>query len=143
MSVKVLTAEQLYDSFETILGSPAKSPGVDTRLGARHEFCEFFAGDRDGDPTRYERGIPHVLRLMNSPQFAGRNLDALVSRLAPPGRSTDATVEELFLAILARRPTPAEWQLAQEHLQTSAAPHASHRQLAWTLLMNSEFLLNH
>ena len=143
MPVKVLTAEQLYDSFDTILGPPAKSPGIDTRLGARYEFCQFFAVDRDSDPLRYERGIPHVLRLMNSPQFSARNVDALVSRLASSGRSADAAVEDLFLAILARRPTPAERELAQEHLQTSTTRNAALRQLAWALLMSGEFLLNH
>jgi hypothetical protein len=142
MSMRSLSPAQLYDSLEAILGAPRKSPGVGSGLGARREFCESFAGDSDPDPLRYEWGIPHVLRLMNSPQFAGRNLDALVSRLAPPGRSTEATVEEVFLSILARRPTPAERQVIEEHVQASTSPHDAHRQLAWALLMTSEFLLN-
>ena len=144
MSIKVLTPEQLYDSLVAILGPPAKGSGIDIRLGARQEFCQFFAGDGDPDPTRYERGIPHLLRLMNSPQFAGRNVAALVLRIAPPNRSADEVVEQLFLAILARRPTTAEQDLVQDKLRDSdALPQTVYRELAWALLMSSEFSLNH
>ena len=144
MSIKVLSAEQLYDSLVAILGPPAKRAGIDTRLGARHEFCQFFAGDGDPDPTRYERGIPHVLRLMNSPQFAGRNVSALVSRAEADGRSADEVVEQLFLTILSRRPTAAERELVRDQFATAdASPQTVYRELAWALLMSSEFSLNH
>ncbi|MCI0357084.1 MAG: DUF1549 and DUF1553 domain-containing protein [Planctomycetaceae bacterium] len=144
MSIKVLSAEQLYDSLVEILGPPAKAPGIDTRLGARSEFCQFFAGDGDPDPTRYERGIPHMLRLMNSPQFAGRNVSALISRAEGNGRTADDVVEQLFLTILARRPTSAELELVRTQLRDSdALPQTVHRELAWALLMSSEFSLNH
>ena len=143
MSVKVLTPEQLYDSLVAILGPPAKSPGINTRLGPRNEFCQFFAGNGDPDPVRYERGIPHVLRLMNSSQFAGRSVDALASRVALPGRSSEENLDKLFLAILARRPTTAEQELASDHLKRSATTAEAYRQLAWTLVMSSEFSLNH
>ena len=144
MSIKVLTAEQLYDSLEEVLGSPAKSPSINTRLGARHEFCQFFAEGGDPEPTRYERGIPHLLRLMNSPQFAGRNVAALVSRVATPEHEAEEAVEELFLTILSRRPTAAERELAHDRLRSSdASPQTVYRELAWALLMSSEFSLNH
>jgi hypothetical protein len=143
MSAKVLTAGQLYDSLVTVLGPPGKTRGIDTRLGTRHEFTRYFSGDGDPDPVRYGRGIPHALRLMNSPQFAGRNLEALVSRLALPERPADDVVDGLFLTILSRRPTPAERQLARDHLRQVGAPPAAHRELAWALLMSSEFSLNH
>ncbi len=144
MSIKVLSAEQLYDSLVAILGPPAKGSGIDARLGARHEFCQFFAGDGDPDPTRYERGIPHLLRLMNSPQFAGRNIAALVSRAGADGRSAEEVVEELYLTILARRPTSAELDLVRAQLRDGdALPQTVYRELAWALLMSSEFSLNH
>jgi len=143
MSIKVLSAEQLYDSLVAVLGPPGKASGIDVRLGARYEFCQFFAGDGDSDPTRYGRGIPHLLRLMNSSQFAGRNIEALVSRVAAPGHSADDVVDELFLTILSRRPTPAEQKLARDQLHDSDAPQTAYRELAWALLLSSEFTLNH
>jgi hypothetical protein len=141
--VKVLSPEQLYDSLVSVLGGPGKSPGIDTRLGARYKFCQYFAGDGDPDPTRYERGIPHLLRLMNSPQFASHNINALVARVAA-GPSDDVIVEELFLTILSRRPTAAERQLVKDQLHDfPGTPETVYRQLAWALVMSSEFSLNH
>jgi hypothetical protein len=144
MSIKVLTAEQLYDSLVTILGPPGKTSGIDARLGARYEFCQYFATDGDPDPTRYGRGIPHALRLMNSPQFAGANLTRLVSRVSDADRPADEVVEELFLTILARRPTPDEQQLVHDQFRgTDTSPDTVYRELAWALLLSSEFSLNH
>jgi len=140
MSVKVLTAEQLYDSLVVILGPPGKTRAIDARFGARHEFTAFFAEEGDPDPLRYGRGIPHALRLMNSPQFAGQNLEALAARVA--GRSPDDAIEELYLTILARRPTESERQLVREHLQNAKSLATACRELAWALLMSSEFSLN-
>jgi hypothetical protein len=144
MSIKVLTAEQLYDSLVAILGPPGKTAGIDTRFGVRHEFTQFFGSDGDPDPIRYERGIPHLLRLMNSPQFAGRNVSALVTRVATSGRAADKVVDELFQTILARRATPAEQTLIRDQLPSAdASALLAYRELAWALLLSSEFSLNH
>lgn len=144
MSIKVLTAEQLYDSLVEILGPPAKTPGINARFGSRHEFTQFFAADGDPEPTRYDRGIPHVLRLMNSPQFAGRSLSALVSKTTSSSRPADEVIDQLFLAILARRSTPDERQLALDQRSSAdTSPDSAYRELAWALLMSSEFSLNH
>jgi hypothetical protein len=143
MSVKVLSAGQVYDSLTAIFGPPAKVPGLNTPSGARAEFTKYFARDGDPDPTRYERGIPHLLRLMNSRQFAGGNISALVSRLATPGRSPDEVAEQLFLTILSRRPTAEDRQVVKDHLRLSGSTESAYRELAWALMMTSEFSLNH
>jgi hypothetical protein len=144
MSIKVLSAEQLYDSLVEILGPPASGQRIKSPLGPRHEFVQFIGDDPDRDPTSYERGIPQLLRLMNSPQFAGKNLSALVSRVAPEGRSADAVTDDLFLTILARRPTDAERELMREQLHNdSDSTGSAYRELAWALLMSSEFSLDH
>jgi hypothetical protein len=143
MSVKVLSAGQLYDSLVTALGPPARTPGADPRTGARLEFTRFFADDGDPDPTAYRRGIPHLLRQMNSGQFAGRNVAALAARVAKPGRSPDDVAGDLFLTILARRPTADEQRLVRDHVGRSGSIEAATRELAWALLMTSEFSLNH
>jgi Protein of unknown function (DUF1549)/Protein of unknown function (DUF1553) len=143
MSVKVLSPGQLYDSLVTILGAPARTTGIDARLGPRPEFTHFFADDGDPDPTAYRRGIPHLLRLMNSPQFSGRGLTALSTRLATPGRSVDELAGDLFLTILSRRPTAKELEQFRDHLKSSESAAAASREWAWALLMTSEFSLNH
>jgi hypothetical protein len=144
MSIKVLTAGQLYDSLQTILGPPRKTEGVDLRgQGARWEFTQFFGEDGDPDPTTYRRGIPHVLRQMNSGQFAGRSLDALVGRSATPGRSPEDIAADLFLTILSRRPTLDELEQFKSYLRDAVSAHDACRELAWVLMMTSEFSLNH
>jgi hypothetical protein len=143
MPIKVLSADQLYDSLVVILGPPAKSKGIDTRLGARFEFTQFFSSDGDPDPMRYDRGIPHALRLMNSSQFTGRSLDMFVSRIAT-GRSSEQIINELFISILSRPPNLSEVEFSQAHVRSSGEmPHAAFRELAWSLLLSSEFSLNH
>jgi hypothetical protein len=144
MSIKVLTAEQLYDSLVTILGPPAKASSIDQRWNARQEFCQFFGAGGDPEPTRYDRGIPQMLRLMNSPQFSGRAVGDLVSRAEAKRRSGDEVVEQLYLTILTRRPTAAESKLIKEQLdRADASPETVYREVGWALLMSSEFSLNH
>lgn len=141
MSIKVLSAGQLYDSLETICGPATKVTGIDAKEGARWEFTQFFGESGDPDPRAYRRGIPHLLRQMNSGQFAGRNLDALVSRLSSSNRSPEQVAGDLFLAILSRQPTPDERKQVAAYLESS--PQTALRELAWVLLMTSEFSLNH
>lgn len=143
MSVKVLSAGQLYDSLVTMLGPPARATGVSVGPDTRSEFTQFFAEDSALDPTAYQRGIPHLLRLMNSRQFAGRNIAALVTRSASSGRSPDDVAGDLFLTILSRRPTAEEQRLFRDHLGRADSAQAACRELAWALMMTSEFSLNH
>lgn len=143
MSIKPLSAGQLYDSLVTVLGPPARARGVDTRVGARAEFTQFFADDGDLDPTAYRRGIPHLLRQMNSGQFTGPNVMALSSRLTTSGRSAEDIANDLFLAILARRPTAEEQQLFRAHVSEAGSIQTAFREYAWALVLSSEFSLNH
>ncbi len=140
MSIKVLSAGQLYDSLETIAGPAAKVTGIDVRPGARWEFTQFFGDSGDPDPIAYRRGIPHLLRQMNSGQFIGRNLNDLVTRLnSPADRSREEVASDLFLTILSRRPTEKELRQAKTYLNRTSGL----RELAWVLIMTSEFSLNH
>jgi hypothetical protein len=81
---------------------------------------------------------------MNSPQFAGTRVSELVSRVAPAGRPEDEAVADLFLAILARRPTPSDWELVHHHRALAAdSRDTANSEIAWMLLVSSEFSLNH
>ena len=142
MPVKVLTAGELYDSLVAILGAPMRKPGG-PRVDTRAEFVQSFSDDGDPDPTAYRRGIPHLLRQMNSDQFVGRNLAALSARLAKPGRSADDVAGDLFVTILSRPPTVDEQVLFRAHVTRAGSLETASRELAWALLMTSEFSLNH
>src|SRR5205807_2469853 len=74
-AVRVLSAEQLFDSVTQILGAPAKTKDPDRKLakkqGAntpRQAFVNFFHVE-DANPLEYQTGIPQALRLMNSVQM--------------------------------------------------------------------------
>lgn len=143
MSVKVLAAGQLYDSLVTVLGPPAREKRRDVRSDARREFIEFFSEEGDSDPTTYGRGVPHLLRLMNSEQFAGRNLTDLATQLAAPGRSPEEIADGLCLRILSRQPTAEERRIFRDYVDQASSVQDAIREIAWTLLMTSEFSLNH
>lgn len=142
MPIKVLSAGQLYDSLVVILGTPVRKSGG-PQADARAEFVQFFSDDGDPDPTAYRRGIPHLLRQMNSDQFGGRNAVRMASSLAKPGRSTDDVAADLFLTILARRPTADEVTLFRTHANRVGALETATREFAAALLLTSEFALNH
>lgn len=142
VAVKVLSAGQLYDSLKAVLGEPLRKPRG-PRTDARAEFVQFFSDNGDPDPTAYRRGIPHLLRQMNSEQFASQNIAALVARLAKPDRSADDVAADLYLTILARRPTAQEQKLFSAHLRRTASLETAAAELAWALLLTSEFSLNH
>ena len=144
MSIKVLSAGQLYDSLETISGPAARVTGIDAREGARWEFTQFFGDNGDPEPTAYRRGIPHLLRQMNSGQFTGSGFDGLVARLnSPASRPLEETVSDLFLTILSRPPTGNEVRMAKPYVNQSGSAAGGLRELAWVLVMTSEFSLNH
>ncbi len=142
MAVKVLSPGQLWDSLVTVFGQPATRKGPNQRGGARREFTEFFAQDGE-DSTAYLRGIPHALRLMNSGQFARQDIAELAPRLASPRPDPDEVAQEIYLKILARRPTAAEQQIFREHFEDASSLPAAARELAWALMMSSEFSLIH
>jgi hypothetical protein len=143
MSVKVLSAGQLYDSLVAVLGPPVRKPGGGPRTDARAEFVQFFSDDGDPAPTAYRRGIPHLLRMMNSDQFAGRYVAGLAARAATPGRPADDVADSLVLRVLSRRATAGEQELFRDHAARVGSVEAAARELAWALLMTSEFSLNH
>lgn len=140
MPPKVLSAGQLYDSLITILGEPNRKGGMqgDTRA----EFIQFFSDDGDPNPTSYRRGIPHLLRLMNSDQFA-RNIKDLASSLASSRHSPDEVSTEMFLKILSRYPSDGEQKIFRDSVLNPDLMQAPALDLAWALLMTAEFSLNH
>jgi hypothetical protein len=147
MAIKPLTPEQLYDSLEEVLGKSAER-GERPRGGKlgpvtpRTAFVNFFQVDETLDPTEYQAGIPQALRLMNAPQM-NRAAGAL-SRADRPGSTPAQVVERLYLATLARRPSPAASKFVLDYLaRHNDKPRDAYGDVLWALLNSSEFTLNH
>jgi hypothetical protein len=51
--------------------------------------------------------------------------------------------DALFLTILARRPTTGESKIVHEQISGSDMPAEVWREIAWALLLSSEFSMNH
>ncbi len=140
MAVKMMTAEQLYDSLTMITGEAAggdpKKVGVKGgTLTKRSNFVNFYvAGAEEFKSTEYDAGIPQALRLMNS-RIAG-NPAAL--KQFGTGKPTDI-IEKMYITTLTRRPTEAEIQRLTAHVAKAGTPSEAYGDVLWALLNSSEF----
>lgn len=159
--VRVLRPEQLYDSLTTVLGSSDERPAVRKRPGAaakkaaakkalakkkggrgnpRDAFLNFFHVE-DFNPLDYQNGIPQALRLMNSGM--ANNTNAAINRAMDGAGDPPAVIERLYLAALARRPTPEETRRLTAYVSRQSNPRVAYGDVLWALLNGSEFVLNH
>jgi len=143
--MRVLSAEQLYDSLELVLGRErggreGKRPQQQVRNAGtpRQAFVKFFRTVENPDPLDYQAGIPQALRLMNSPQANGA---AVVNELQ--NASPEEAVQKLYLTVLSRRATDAEVQRMTQFASQQASPRAAYGDMLWALVNSSEFALNH
>ena len=141
MAVKMMTAEELFDSLTMITG--AGVGGNDTKKigvkgvtsGPRANFVNFYvAGAEEFNATEYEAGIPQALRLMNS-KIAG-NPAAL--KQFGTGKPADI-LEKMYITALSRRPTDAEVQKLTAHLGKAGSTAEAYGDILWALLNSSEF----
>jgi hypothetical protein len=144
MNIKVLSPEMLYDSLVQINGAgpnkvaAAGKGNKGPAQGPRQQFVNFFRADEGADPTEYHSGIPQALRLMNSAQF---NRSRLVDQLAKNSSKPEEVLEQLYLMILSRRPTPEETSKLLTHIHKTES-REGYNDILWALLNCSEFALN-
>jgi hypothetical protein len=128
------------------------------RAGAQNEFIKRY-GDSGADEFARAGGtIPQRLLMMNGQQVLERTKENLVfnasTQIAAFAPSDERAVEIAFLAVLTRRPTPAEQQYfvaelrGEANADSSDPPDGRNRNqrledLCWTLLNTTEFSWNH
>jgi len=141
MAVKMMTAEELYDSLAMVTGAAAGDAkkggagGKGMNVGPRANFINFYvAGAEEFNATEYEAGIPQALRLMNS-KIAG-NPAAL--KQFGTGKPADI-LEKMYITALSRRPTDAEFQKLTAHLGKAGSTAEAYGDILWALLNSSEF----
>jgi hypothetical protein len=152
MPVKVMTADMLYDSLGQVLGHSVGQErekgvkGMGKKKGGggpREQFRKFFHAEADDDvgvTEDYTHGIPQVLRLMNARQT--NDLDVTVARLTKDAKPEKA-VENLYLAVLSRRPTDTELKRAKEYVAGAKDSAQGYHDLLWALLNSGEFVIIH
>ncbi len=147
--VRTMHPEQLFDSLVSVVGKgplakgkgEAKAADKKGPVGPRDNFISFFRVD-EFNPFDYTAGIPQALRIMNS-QLTNRG-EFLGVSLAGGAKSPREAVENIYLAVLSRRPTEAETTRLVKHVADSKGlPRAAYGDIVWALLNSSEFVLNH
>ena len=161
MSLKPLTAEQLYDCLATAtgrtdLGRQFNSPmqfGIATDVDrftdpGRAAFLTQFRTSLD-QRTDYQAGIPQALTLMNGSMIASATSDApkgILRSLSAPFFDDKTRVEKLFVATLSRKPTDKEQKRYAEFFKDQPAATKKSETLGdvlWVLLNSTEFTMNH
>ncbi len=151
MSVKTLTAEQLYDSIAaaTLLERNATFD-VQSQLAqpARAEFVQLFRTPTDSRTT-YLGGIPQALTLMNGSLIdsaTGLASSGVLKSLEAPFFTNEQRIEILYFATLARRPLPTEQHVLSKYItEKTRGPELQEAlaDLLWALLNSAEFAMNH
>ena len=112
----------------SIFGRPMRNPDVQ---------CDC---DRDSKPT-----IVQTLYLANHPAVHQKisNPKGRVAQVLKAVADDEKRVEELFLWVLSRAPTPDERGACLKHVKYAATPQRGYEDVLWGLLNTREFLLNH
>jgi hypothetical protein len=154
MQVKMLTAEQIYDSItvasylDTRNAQAGDFSVVRFRNPARQEFLQQFSTP-SGSMTDYQAGIPQALTLMNGTLIAsatGLSSSGILKSLEAPFFSNRDRIEVLYLATLSRPPRDSEWEVLEQYLPLNARGQELQEGLAdllWVLLNSAEFTMNH
>ncbi|MCS7166735.1 MAG: DUF1549 and DUF1553 domain-containing protein [Gemmatales bacterium] len=145
MPVKPMTPAQLFDALAQVVGFnrnlAARKPAIGPKPGfnVREAFIIAFSGDEGADPLDYQAGIPHALRLMNSPMT---NADGIVLQDAlRRGESPEETLDWLFLGVLSRRPSAQERERFLNYVAQRQYSRAAWSDVFWALINSSEFVL--
>lgn len=143
MAVQVLSPDALKNSFAVVLGAEPKTGQVGRNALS---FSDFFDTKPEGseDTSDLTHGMPQYLLLMNTgiTNVAGRPFPPVFAKVTATG-SREQVIENLFLAILARRPTPAEMKRMSDYVARKGTPQQGYAGVYWALLNSTEFMVNH
>jgi hypothetical protein len=153
MSVRGLSAEQLFDSLAEVTEFQNTSRGAVSRfnfrikLTPRQQFLARFSHQYKATET--PTSILQALYLMNSPFIADRtNLEHnnTLMTLARQKTSHARRIETLFLVVLSRKPTTTELNRCVAYLDrggSSDDPRLALADVFWALINSPEFFVNH
>lgn len=144
MTIKLLSPEQLYDSLAVVLPTTRERKRPAGNVDPREEFVQFFRAEGDSNSSAYNRGIPQLLRLMNSPEWLSPRSERATVRQIIGSVPDDAAIDALVLHMLARKPADDERKILNDFVsQHPASREEAYAEVLWCLLNSSEFTLNH
>lgn len=148
--LKSLLPEQVFDSLEQALSLPVARADNGPRFnGERDQFVQRMNESTAESPADYKGGIPQALMMMNGRMSAdatsletSRTLRAVVEA---PFLKPEEKLETLFMAVLSRKPKPAELEYLLVHLKqksTEDQQKEAFAEIMWGLLNSPEFVLS-
>ena len=151
MSVRGLTAEQVWRSMSRAAGLPADTASMPQGARAnapRAELFELFAASHEGAAAQ-QASIPQALAVMNGAFVAQATSLTGNPRLQSLARSAvlpTETIDELYLATLSRFPEPDERDRLAKYIENGGPQRDRDQALCdvfWALLNSTEFIVNH
>jgi hypothetical protein len=153
MTVKTLSADQLYDSVNRVLNRRGQGmmPGSNLQSPLLDPSRQAFIAKMDvagRSPLDYQAGVLQALTLLNGNDLADAThpeRSPLLGAVEAPFLEDDQRTEALFLATLSRLPSEDETKICTKQLaDRSASDHpAVWSDILWALLNSAEFALNH
>ncbi len=149
MSVKTLTAEQIYNSLvqNIYCRSPLDSGAGPASLDPRREAFHARMRAVGSSPADYPHGVVQALGMMNGPETLAAcspERTGLLAALQAPFFDDEQRIESVFLATVSRYPTPDESSRMAAML-SSASDRSDRAQrlsdLLWALLNSAEFAM--
>lgn len=152
-----LSAEQMLDAVDMAAGTREKFPDVPLGyrasslpdVGFASRFLDVFGRPKRVVVCECERStsasMSQALLLMSGIQLQKKVEDASgrVAKLVKEKKSSEAVIEELYLASLGRKPDAVETKSATESMAQAASIREGAEDLLWALLNCREFQFNH
>ncbi|MBM4074164.1 MAG: DUF1553 domain-containing protein, partial [Planctomycetes bacterium] len=151
VSVKPMTAEQLYDSL--IVATNAHTSGrsgweqsESRRQEWLQQFVQAFGTDEGDEASSFDGTIPQALMMMNgelvSSAINSNSAGRLSEILASKGNDVQK-IRKLYMTVLCREPSKKELSKLQPFLKGHADHTTVFQDLYWALLNSNEFIFNH
>lgn len=155
---RLMSAEQLLDSIcavtdlpETFAGLPAgtKATQLPAPDLAKHEFLKIFGQPERQTVCACERtsdsNLGMAIQFFNGPLIYGKLRDAnnRFRKAITAGKKNEDIIEELYLAAVARKPTPKELEASLAHIAAKGDQVVGLEDVCWALLNTNEFLFQH
>ena len=154
MSLKTMSAEQLYDSLDRVLlrsanAAPTFLPAAQGSFDPRRLAFLAKMQMQGANATEFQAGVLQALTLLNGTEIAAMTQveqSGLLQALEAPWLEESDRVETLFLATISRLPSDDERTLFLDYVQSAdsdAARTSALGDVLWALLNSAEFTLNH
>ena len=131
---------EIADRVQSLSADPAKPAPSKVDQGMRREVETTFDQNPSIPHSDLEGTMQQALLLMNSPRLHNTVATAEWMKRLRRESDNDAVVDEAFLRILARRPTPTERVRYRSLLRTADDRVAAIEDIVWVLMNSAEFL---